>query len=517
MLLSIRRLLSCAAPRSRLLRKRGKAMLKFCFGLIVLIGAITFAAIQLADNPGRISIDWLGYHIDTYFGVALLAMLVGLWLLLFVFRLFRGIVGLPGGFFDRRATRRRDEGVSALSLGMAAISAGDAEEARKQARKAEKLLNDPAKTRLLSAQAAALGGDSEAAGRYFDALTENPETRFVGLVGKLRQALEAGDRDEALPLARRARDLRPDSGFVARTLFTLETGAEDWDGAQKTLFDAVRRDLIPEDEAKHYRVAIDMERARLQQEAGDLGGAADFALRVLAVEPSFPPAVQIAVEAEQGKGRDRKAQRLLEDAWSASPHPALAKLYAGLWPNDDPAERLKRIQKLTGGQADSLAGRLAVAEAAIAAELWGVARSALDAIPEAERSAGVFRLLAYMAQAEHRDAAQARGFLERAGNAPADPAWTCSDCGATSGNWTVSCGNCGHFATLTWKQPPRVSALVAPPETDIVPAPTLIETSAPAEASDPAEVAVGEPVGSARPDEPSGDAPNPEDVVRRLA
>ena len=37
-------------------------MLKFCFGLFVLIGAVTFAAIQLADNPGRISIDWLGYH-----------------------------------------------------------------------------------------------------------------------------------------------------------------------------------------------------------------------------------------------------------------------------------------------------------------------------------------------------------------------------------------------------------------------------------------------------------------------
>ncbi|WP_323798290.1 heme biosynthesis protein HemY [Nisaea sp.] len=492
-------------------------MLKFCFGLIILVGAITFAAIQLADNPGQISIDWLGYHIDTYFGVALLALLACLWLLLVVYRLFRGIVGLPGGFFDRRAERRRDEGVNALSLGMAAIAAGDAEEARKQAKRAEKLLNDPSKTRLLSAQAAALGGDSEAAGRYFDALTESPETRFVGLVGKLRQALDAGDRDEALTLALRARDLRPDSGFVARTLFTLETGAEDWDGAQKTLFDAVRRDLIPEGEAKRYRMAIDMERARLKQEAGDLGGAADFALRALAVEPAFPPAVQVAVEAEQVKGRDKKAQRLLEDAWSAAPHPTFAKLYAGLWPDDDPAQRLKRIQKLTDRLADGLAGRLAVAEAAIAAELWGVARAALEAIPDAERSASVFRLLAYMAQAERGDAAQARGFLERASNAPADPAWTCSDCGATSGSWTVSCGNCGHFATLTWKQPPRVSALVVLPESDIVPAPALIETSVPAEAPAPAEAVVGENVASGRPDEPSGDEPNPEDVVRRLA
>ena len=189
-------------------------MLRFCFGLIILIGAVTFAAIQLADNPGRLSIDWLGYHIDTYFGVALLALLAFLWLLLIVYRLLRGIAGLPGGFFARRAKRYRDEGVNALSLGMAAVAAGDAEEARKQAKRAEKLLDDPATTRLLSAQAAALGGDSQAADRYFDALTENPETRFVGLVGKLRQALDTGDQEAALPLARHAHTLRPDSGLL---------------------------------------------------------------------------------------------------------------------------------------------------------------------------------------------------------------------------------------------------------------------------------------------------------------
>lgn len=335
----------------------------------------------------------------------------------------------------------------------------------------------------------------------------------------MRQALEADDRDEALPLALRARDLRPDSGFVARTLFTLETGTADWDGAQKTLFDAVRRDLIPEAEAKRYRMAIDMERARLKQEAGDLADAADFAARALTVEPAFPPAVQIAVEAERIKGRDKKAQRLLEDAWSAAPHPALAKLYAGLWPDDDPAQRLKRIQKLTDGKSGGLTGRLAIAEAAIAAELWGVARTALEGIPETERSAGAFRLLAYMAQAEHGDAAQARGFLERAGNAPADPAWTCSDCGATSGSWTVSCGNCGHFATLTWKQPPRVSALVVLPEADaeLTPSPALIETPAPVEPPAPAEAVTGKPAASETPDKPVEDQPNPEDVVRRLA
>lgn len=502
-------------------------------GFFVLVGLIVFAALQLAGNPGEVSIEWLGYRIDTYFGVALLVLLAGVILLLVVYRFIRGLLGLPGGFFQRRAARRRDEGVSALSLGMAAIAAGDAEEARKQAKRAEKLLNDPTKTRLLSAQAAALGGDTEAAGRYFDALTESPETKFVGLVGKLRQALEAGDKEAALPLARQARNLRPDSNFAARSLFALETEAEDWGAAQKTLFDAVRRELIPEAEAKRYRIAIDMERARVKRETGDFGGANDFALRVLKVDPGFAPAVAIAADWESSKGHTRKAQKLIEDAWQAEPQPALAKLYAGLWPDDSPSDRLKHIHKLTATASDCPAGRIALAEAAIAAELWGEARTALEGIPAGKRTAAVYRLLAYLAQAELADAAEARLLLEQAGNAPADPTWTCSDCGATASSWSVRCGHCGHFATLSWKQPPRVAPMPPLPE----PQRSLgggAEKATPAKARKEAAIAEAAKPGAAKPAEPKVEppepaaeaaggkpeeapVPTPEDVVRRLA
>ncbi|MBO6561480.1 MAG: heme biosynthesis protein HemY [Nisaea sp.] len=499
------------------------------FGFFILVGALVFASIQLADNPGRLTVEWLGYRIDTYFGVALLVLLGALYLLLIAYRLVRGLLGLPGGFLDRRAARRRDDGVNALSLGMAAIAAGDAEEARKQARRAERLLDDPAKTRLLSAQAAALGGDSDAAGRYFDELTESPETKFVGLIGKLRQALDSEDRETALPLARKARNLRPDSAFAARTLFTLETEAEDWDEAQKTLFDAVRRDLIPESEAKRYRVAIDMERARLKEAEGQLGEAADFAQRALKVEPAFAPAVKIVAAAETSKGRIKKAQKLLEDAWQQAPHPSFAKLYADLWPEDSPAQRFKHIQKLVGTGTETTTGRVALAEAAVAAELWGEARTALDAVPVPERRAAVFRLLAYLAQAERGNASEARALLERAGAAAPDPAWTCSDCGATAEVWTVSCGNCGHFASLSWKQPPRVSTLVSlPPEAfsePVAPEPALIvgdidaaEAPAPDPAPERAPVPPGKPAAAADgPSKEGEDTPNPEDVVRRLA
>src|SRR5690606_23953069 len=107
----------------------------------------------------------------------------------------------PWSAIRRRADQRREAGFRALTLGLAAVAAGDAEEARRQAREADRLLRDPSLTRLLSAQAAALNGDTAAAAKYFAALRDNDDTAFLGLVGLLRQALARGDDERALELA----------------------------------------------------------------------------------------------------------------------------------------------------------------------------------------------------------------------------------------------------------------------------------------------------------------------------
>ena len=149
---------------------------------------------------------------------------------------------------------------------MAAIAAGDAEEARKQAKRAEKLLDDPSTTRLLSAQAA-LGGDSEAQTAIS---MPRPKARKPDLsVCRARQALDVGDHKEALSLP----VMRASCDRILNLSPAPCSRSKPLRKRMMPKLDAVRRDLIPEDEAKRYRLAIDMERARLKQEAGDPGGA----------------------------------------------------------------------------------------------------------------------------------------------------------------------------------------------------------------------------------------------------
>ena len=108
----------------------------------------------LADQSGRVSIDWLGYRIDTYIGLLVAAsVLVGV-LAAVLYRLWRFLAGAPAIIARRRREGRRLKGYRALTQGMVAVAAGDAEEARRQARRADLLLNEPPLTMLLSAQAA---------------------------------------------------------------------------------------------------------------------------------------------------------------------------------------------------------------------------------------------------------------------------------------------------------------------------------------------------------------------------
>ena len=118
-------------------------------------------AVWLAERPGAVTAEFRGWRLDTSVGalvvgiVVLILVSIGLWLL------YRWIVGAPGALLEGWGDSRRRRGYRELTQGLAAVAAGDGTEAQKHARKAEKLLAEPALTLLLSAQAAQLTGDRD--------------------------------------------------------------------------------------------------------------------------------------------------------------------------------------------------------------------------------------------------------------------------------------------------------------------------------------------------------------------
>ena len=394
------------------------------------------------------------------FAAAIAAILVAL-----LYRFWRSLYRAPGDVGRAVQSGRRRRGYKALTQGMVAVAAGEPDEASRWAKRADTLLDEPPLTMLLSAQAAQLTGDEAAAKRYFTAMLDSDETRFLGLRGLLTQAMRDGDTQAALDYVRQAHALRPRTPWVLTSLFDLSQRCGDLTTAERALKDAARAKALPAAEATRKRAVLLLERAQAAQRGGDTTAAQGLVREAHKLAPDLTPASILLGELLVATGHLRRAEKVLEKAWAAAPHPDLARVYLAARPSGDGIERLKRLGKLTAARSDHPESHLALARAALEAKLWGEARrhlsvaagpDGLDGTP----SESVCRLMAELVESEDGDADTARAWLTRAADAPPDPAWVCGSCGAVAPAWSARCGACEAFDGLAWQQPPRVAPKV---------------------------------------------------------
>jgi HemY protein len=427
---------------------------------LVLLALVVGAVLWLTDSPGTISAEWRGYRIETSAAllVAVMALIAAASALI-----YRGWVILrhtPGNIAAAWRERRRRRGYEALTRGMVAVAAGDPSEAKKHSKRAEVLLNEPPLTMLLSAQAAQLGGDDKAAEGFFKAMSERPETEFLGLRGLLSQALARGDRDRALELARRAYRLRPSSEWVATTLFDLQAQSGLWLDASVTNDELGRRKLIDRTTTDRRKGVLAFEQARKARADGD--PAAEFKLLRQAhdLAPDLVPAAARLAHLMASDGKERRAAGLIEKVWISAPHPDLAREYLTARRAEDALAAVKAMEKLVKANPDHPESHLALAQSAVDAALWGEARTHLQQVLSLGRDADGYlgralRMLAAVEEGETGDPAKAREWLFRAATAGPDNAWVCGSCGNAAAEWTVSCSNCGQFDGYSWRTPPH--------------------------------------------------------------
>jgi HemY protein len=429
--------------------------------------AVSLLAAWLADHPGRVALTWQGTHVETSFAVLMIGLLLLGVLLIAAFEIVRLLSGAPRRIGRHRRRSRVDKGYQALAQGLVAAAAGDTAAAKALNRRADKLLEHAPATLLLSAQTAQLEGDEGAARVRFQEMLKHQETEFLGLRGLLAQAMKDGDWESALQLARRAYQRRPHTPWVLTTLFDLQTRSGLWTDALRTVSDMARHKLIDRPTATRWRALLYHQRAAAQRAAGRPYEALYLARKAHKMQPDFAPiAVQASALAEQ-TAQPRIARKVLETAWKARPHPALAKAYLGLSGNASPSERLELVQRLHQLQPQHLESELALAEQAIAAKAWPAAREALERARKLSPTALVYRLLAEVAQAEG-DGERARAYLAQAVDAPPDHAWLCETTGQVRANWSAF-GPDGRFDSLRWGAPPKIVPLLGDERAELIP------------------------------------------------
>jgi HemY protein len=449
--------------------------------LFIKIAVVVAIAVWLADRPGVVSITWLGHNTHLKVGVAVAVLVVFIGVLYLLWRLWHIVRRTPTEYSVFRRNRRQAKGFRALTRGLVAVAAGDPVEARRLARTAHGLLEKSPLTLLLAAQAAQLEGDEAGAQRYFEALAKNPEASLLGLRGLATAALKRGDEEAAIKYSEQALQSHPHAEWAAETAHRLQVKLGR--PAEESLKALIRAGTMSAKQGQHRRAVLLAERARqalLPETANaDLDAALRSAREALKLDAAFVPARLILSNLLIRTGKRREAAKLIEQDWDSNPHPLLARAYLEAEPGERPADRLKRLDRLSRQNPDHVETHRALGMTALAAGLWSDARRHIEKLVEAERNSGgishaTARAVALLEEGERGGTAEgraaARHWLDQAAEAAPDAAWICSACGhpgeagPASGHWQAVCPYCAGIDTYRWQRPalPTADLLIAP-------------------------------------------------------
>lgn len=488
------------------------SLLKILFFFAVVL-VISLGAVHLSETGQMLRVEYGGteYALTPVKAVVALLILMALaWLAFKALGLALAFIRFLAGdetAIDRYFARSRErKGYQALGEGMLAVASGEGKLAQDKAAKAEKYLNMPHITNLLSAQAAEVAGDKARAAQVYRTLLEDERTRFVGIRGLMRQKMDEGDTATALLLAQKAYALKPRHRELQDTLLSLEMREHDWKGARQLLKEKRRQGELPKDVHIRRDAVLALQEASEVLAQGNSISAREAAISANKASPDLIPAAVLAARSYIAQKDYRNASRVLEKTWSVRPHPDIAAAYAEIVPDETPAARLARFNRLIAKSPDHEESRLLKAELLLAAEDFPGARRALGDLAEKHPTVRTLSIMAAVERGEGADDSVVRGYLARALTASRGPQWVCDKCHNVMADWAPTCDSCGGFDTLTWREPDSVRP-VATATKGAEMLPLLVGAPKREPAAEPAPAAEAEPPAQEAVTEKPADAP----------
>lgn len=426
------------------------------FFIFLFFVGLSSISIWLSNHPGTVSIDWMGYNVETYIGVLFLIIGAASLGLNFFMKLVKFIYQSPKKIYNSWVAYQQRRAYKAFTKGMVAIAAGDGKEASAQAKKTSAIMSEQPLVLLLSAQSARMQGDEEKAEHFYRLMVERPDTAFLGYRGLVVTASKHGDFQKALDYAYKAYNLNSKAPWVLKTLFDLNLRLGSYASAEQVLKEIDKRKLINSRESRQLH-------AIMLYEIAKKSGEDPIALlkKAHTLAPEFITGTCRLAELYQQEERTSKAIEVLEKTWKVAPHPDVAKVYLDLCPSKNELDRYQHALKLKNLNPDHKESRILLAETALMAELWGEARTHLKPLlkeKDKKPSLRVCQLMARVEEAEHNNTAEAKKWLAKIVKAPVDNSWICGQCGSIADSWQPMCKTCDSFNTLGWQTPTIVTS-----------------------------------------------------------
>lgn len=388
-------------------------------GLLViaaLLAGSLAAHLVLADN-GYVLVNFRGYIIET--SVPILALL-----LVLAYLAVRGLVYLwraPRRLGEAWARARIRYAGRQATQGYIALAEGRLARGERLLTRGARLSETPLLNYLAAARAAQMQGDRDRRDGWLRmACEQEPAATDAVLLTQAELQLEDGQYAEALASLNRVRERHPTHAQALKLLAELHHRRREWQPLAELLPQLRRRGNVPAEILDAWSVEAygqimaggPLERATLDQLWEDVPRGLRRHPR-LALTRAQALIACGAVEDAEGELR-----RTLRDDWSED----LVNLYGQL-AVADPAAHLKRIEAWLKERPEDPALLLAAGRACVRHQLWGKARSYLEAslairpAPETYRALG--QLMARVGEAQAASRAFERGLaMGNSGDAP---------------------------------------------------------------------------------------------------
>ncbi len=391
-------------------------------GLVIVLALIvgTLAThLVLADN-GYVLINFRGYIIETSVPILALGLVLGYLAIRLLVQVWRA----PRRLGEAWATARINYAGRQATQGYIALAEGRLARGERLLTRGARLSETPLLNYLAAARAAQMQGDRDRRDGWLRmACEKEPAAQDAVLLTQAELQLEDGQYAEALASLNRVRERHPTHAQALKLLGELHYRRREWQPLAELLPLLRRRGNVPTEMLDEWSVdaygniltGVRLDRVALDRVWEDIP-------RHLRREPRLTlTRAKALISCGATEDAEVEIRRTLKEDWSE----ALIDLYGEL-AAADPSAHLKRIEAWLKERPEDPALLLAAGRASVRHQLWGKARSYLEAslairpVPEAYRALG--QLMARVGEAQSASVAYERGLAMTGSANPIAPA-----------------------------------------------------------------------------------------------
>ncbi|MBT8099550.1 MAG: heme biosynthesis protein HemY [Gammaproteobacteria bacterium] len=345
------------------------------FGLIVVIAAValSYLAQLLLADAGYVAISIRGHLFEmSVFGLAILIILLfaAIWLIRFLIVAPRRLGEAAGRYRSGRAGQK-------LTRGMIEVAEGNFSRGEKLLARAARTSDAPLFNYLQAARAAHLQGRDERRDDWLRlAYEETPEATNAVLLTQAEFQLDRGQNEQALATLRKIEENSKDHGYALALLGRIYFKLEDWQNLETLLPRLKKKSRVDAETISKWTLRIHREKLSRAEDADALLAAWKQVPRNLQNDLALLDAYYNGLIRT---GQNEKAEKDLAAALKSEWRAPLVRLF-GLVEGKDASRQLKRAEGWLAKRGEDPDLLLAAARLCLRNELWGKARSYLEAV-----------------------------------------------------------------------------------------------------------------------------------------